>query len=123
VANADGADYFFRNQVLIKAGADVGQENGYGRTALHYAAMEGNLYASSLLVHAGAPVDAKDKAMVPDPLGGGLIVGATPAFHARLMRRNEWERVVALLDLYSDEPAPPPQDKGTKKGKKGKKKK
>ena len=31
--------------MLIKAGADVAQANDYGRTALHYAAMQGNYYA------------------------------------------------------------------------------
>jgi len=28
-----------------------------------------------------------------DPMGGGLIVGATAAFHAALWKKNEWEKV------------------------------
>ena len=57
-----GMNFLATNQiieVLIRAGADVAQVNDYGRTALHYAAMQGNYYACTVLVHAGAPVDAK----------------------------------------------------------------
>lgn len=123
-----GRNFIACNQIielLIKAGADVGQTNAYGRTALHYAAMEGNFYAASILVHAGAPVDAKDRTVIPDPVAGGIQNGANAAFHCRLMRKNEWEKVCQLLELYSDEPPPPvaeTKSKG-KKGKKGKKKK
>jgi hypothetical protein len=83
-----------------------------------------NARAGAVLVQAGAPVDAKDKTTVPDPLGGGTLVGATAAFHAALWKKNEWHKVVQLLQVYSDEP-PPPADEGSKgkKGKKGKKKK
>ena len=75
------------------------QLNDYGRTALHYAAMQGNYYACTVLVHAGAPVDAKDFTTIPDPMGGGLLVGASAAFHAALWKKNEWEKVVKL-DLF-----------------------
>eukprot|EP00293_Proteomonas_sulcata_P013057 CAMPEP_0184293370 /NCGR_PEP_ID=MMETSP1049-20130417/4819_1 /TAXON_ID=77928 /ORGANISM="Proteomonas sulcata, Strain CCMP704" /LENGTH=566 /DNA_ID=CAMNT_0026601333 /DNA_START=39 /DNA_END=1739 /DNA_ORIENTATION=- len=120
-----GMNFIATNQiveVLIKAGADVSQTNNYGRTALHYASMEGNFYAASVLVHAGAPVDAKDNTVVPDPLGEGVMTGANAAFHAKLMKKNEWSKIVSLLELYSDEPPPPPVET-KKKGKKGKKKK
>lgn len=76
-----GLNFIACNQIielLIKAGADVGQTNSYGRTALHYAAMEGNFYAVSILVHAGAPVDAKDRTVIPDPVAGGIQNGAQP---------------------------------------------
>ncbi len=73
-----GLNFIACNQIielLIKAGADVAQTNAYGRTALHYAAMEGNFYAASILVHAGAPVDAKDRTVIPDPIAGGIQNG------------------------------------------------
>jgi len=121
-----GRNFIACNQIielLIKAGADVGQVNSYGRTALHYAAMEGNFYAASILVHAGAPVDAKDRTLIPDPNGGGVLNGANAAFHCRLMKKNEWEKVVQLLELYSDEPPSPVAEEKKKGGKKKGKKK
>ena len=48
-----------------------------------------------------------DLTTIPDPMGGGLLVGASAAFHAALWKKNEWEKVVKLLQLYSDEPPPP----------------
>ncbi len=30
---------------------------------------------------------------IPDPMGGGLLVGASAAFHAALGKKNEWEKV------------------------------
>ena len=79
-----GLNFIACNQIielLIKAGADVGQTNQYGRTALHYAAMEGNFYAASILVHAGAPVDAKDRTIIPDPVSGGIQSGEQQTLH------------------------------------------
>ncbi len=54
-------------------------------------------------IHTGANVDAKDNMCVPDVVNGGLVKGATAAFHARAMKRNEWQKVVQLLELYSNE--------------------
>jgi len=109
-------------EILIKAGADVNQTNSYGKTALHYAAIEGNFYSASVLVHSGANVDCKDQVTVPDLINGGIIKGATPAFHAKLHKKNDWEKVVQLCEVYTNEPPPPKVEKAGK-GKKGKKKK
>jgi hypothetical protein len=146
--------YTYNMHTYNTSGADVSQINHYGRTALHYAAMEGNFYASSILVNSGtfavtlsvqvlreahgpalcvdnnlhtihtyihtsyityihtyihnthwtgANVDAKDNTTVPDMVNGGIVKGATAAFHARSMKPNEWEKVVKLLELYSNE--------------------
>mmetsp|Transcript_62703 Transcript_62703/g.150761 ORF Transcript_62703/g.150761 Transcript_62703/m.150761 type:complete len:698 (-) Transcript_62703:133-2226(-) len=119
-----GMNYIGCNQIieiLVKAGADVMQTNGYGRTPLHYAAMEGNFYAASVLVHSGADVDCKDNVTVPDLINGGVVKGASPSFHAKLHKKNDWEKVVQLLDLYTNELPPPKPEKAAKKGK-GKKK-
>lgn len=81
-----GTNFIACNQIieiLIKAGADVNQINSYGRTPLHYAAIEGNFYAASVLVHSGANVDSKDNVTVPDLVNGGVVKGASPSFHAR----------------------------------------
>lgn len=43
------------------------QTNSYGRTALHYAAMEGNLHVCTLLLASGASADARDNTLAPDP--------------------------------------------------------
>jgi hypothetical protein len=64
--------------VLIKAGADVTQVNDYGRTALHYAAMQGNYYACS----GGPPFDLVD----------GLVLRALP--HAQALC---WQRASPRL--------------------------
>lgn len=37
----------------------------------------------------------------------GSLAGANAAFHCRLMKKNEWEKVCRLLELYSDEPPSP----------------
>ena len=72
-------------QPLVDSGANASLTNKYGRTALHYAAMSGNLEACSILLSAGAEPDSKDRC------------GMTPLEHARLMKKGAWERVGDLL--------------------------
>ncbi|XP_046984024.1 uncharacterized protein LOC124554034 [Schistocerca americana] len=47
-------------RALIAAGADVVVRGRWGRTALHWAAVRGDVEAARLLVGAGAAVDARD---------------------------------------------------------------
>lgn len=43
---------------LLKGGADVGQEDSAGNTALHFAARAGKTDVVAVLFHAGADIDA-----------------------------------------------------------------
>src|SRR5512142_3016479 len=43
---------------MLKAGADVNQAEGDGMTALHYAALNGNVDLATMLLYAGANVRA-----------------------------------------------------------------
>ena len=47
-------------QFLIKNGIDINQKTSYGRTALHYAAMLGDLRAVQILLESGIDVNAID---------------------------------------------------------------
>ena len=47
-------------QFLIKNGIDINQKTGYGRTALHYAAMLGDLRTVQILLENGIDVNAID---------------------------------------------------------------
>ena len=104
-------------EVLLQARADVHAKNKYGRTALHYAAMEGNLSACRLLVEAGALPDEMD------------IHGFTPVQHAVLMKRADWDSCHDhLTQVMMTKPSDAGKENKTKgkkkgKGKKGKKKK
>ena len=101
---------------LLHARADVHMTNPYGRTALHYAAMEGNLSACRALVDAGA---------LPDQLDHH---GFTAVQHAVLMKRADWDHCHDFLtEIMVNKPSAEEllamTQKGKKKGKKGKKKK
>ena len=72
-------------KVLLEAKADVHHKNTYGRTALHYAAMEGNLSACHELLQAGSLPHEFDK------------LGFTPIQHSVLMKRADWNLCHDLL--------------------------
>ena len=81
---------------LIQMGADVDARDSWGRTALHYAAVSGNVPAVRLLVEAQADPDAADRA------------GITPlmilADRARTPAADEWaaQGIFVLLRAGAD---------------------
>ena len=98
---------------LVACGAEVDLANKYGRTALHYAAMEGSEGACSALLRAGANASIKDKD------------GKMPYEFAGLMKRGGWKECEVMLrgavPPHLLPPLPAKDEKG--KGAKGKKKK
>ena len=100
-------------ETLLRARADVHLKNTYGRTALHYAAMEGNLSACRLLVEHGS---------LPDELD---THGFTPVQHACLMKRADWDfchdfLIEVMVNKPSEEELAAMLGKKGQKGKKGK---
>mmetsp|Transcript_29945 Transcript_29945/g.46965 ORF Transcript_29945/g.46965 Transcript_29945/m.46965 type:complete len:99 (+) Transcript_29945:364-660(+) len=95
--------------------ADIGALNVYGRSPLHYAAMEGQFEACKLLVEAGADASQVDNHNM------------TPLKHALLMRKGEWDLVRQYLqkicpeDVDQDVAASSTKKKGGKGGAKKKK--
>ena len=97
---------------LLLARADVNLTNVYGRTALHYAAMEGNVSACRALVDAGA---------LPDQLDHH---GFTAVQHAVLMKRADWDHchdflTEVMVKKPSEEEMLARTQKSKRKGKKG----
>jgi hypothetical protein len=78
-------------QSLLLARADVHLKNKYGRTALHYAAMEGNVSICSLLIEARAHIADLDS------------YGMCPMQHASLMKKGCWKDVCHLLSGETSE--------------------
>ena len=78
---------------LLLARADVHLTNLYGRTALHYAAMEGNVSACRALVDAGA---------LPDELDHHGFIAVQ---HAVLMKRANWDHVDFLIEVIVKKPS------------------
>uniref|UniRef100_A0A7S0M7Q2 Uncharacterized protein n=1 Tax=Cryptomonas curvata TaxID=233186 RepID=A0A7S0M7Q2_9CRYP len=72
-------------QSLLLARAEVHLKNKYGRTALHYAAMEGNVSTCLLLIEARAHIADLDS------------YGMSPMQHASLMKKGCWKDVCHLL--------------------------
>ena len=73
---------------LIRHKADVHLKNIYGRTALHYAAMEGSVESCQVLIDAGAHATEQDRN------------GMTPLQHVLLMRKGCWEQARILLGSH-----------------------
>lgn len=72
---------------LIKEGSDLEAKNALGKTPLHCAATAGHADAVAVLLHHGADANAKTSN------------GKTPRFLAENgMRKNEWKKVIELLD-------------------------
>lgn len=95
---------------VVACGVEVNFANKYGRTALHYAAMEGSEGACNALLRAGADASIKDKD------------GKMPYEFAGLMKRGGWKECEVLLRrAVPSHLLPPPPAKEEKKGKKKKK--
>ncbi len=109
-------------RALLKQGADVNAAQGDGMTALHWAAMHGDLELADVLLYAGANVRATSRLGRQTPLhvasqnGAGAVVkaliargadvaaasstGATPLMLAA--QSGHVDAVTALLDAHAD---------------------
>jgi ankyrin repeat protein len=85
VARAAAQNDPARVRALLANGGNPNQLDEQSRTALHYAAMNGNLTIVAILIKAGAKLDAKDK------LGNTPLHGAAD--------RNQAEVVQLLLEV------------------------
>ena len=103
VKNVGSIDFL---DLLIRFGADVNKKNIYGRTPLHYAAMEGSVPTCLALLNAGAVAAVTDK------------YGMTPIQHALLMRRGMWIEVQSLLSGPMQQKEAPQHRKAHQKEKK-----
>ena len=90
---AAGGSCQAQTQHLLLARADVHLTNLYGRTALHYAAMEGIVSACRALVDAGA---------LPDELDHHGFIAVQ---HAVLMKRANWDHVDFLIEVIVKKPS------------------
>ena len=73
-------------RALLDKGADVSAAQGDGMTALHWAAMSGDLELAQMLVHAGANLKAATRIAAATPLLLAAENGHAASF-ARCSRR------------------------------------
>jgi ankyrin repeat protein len=71
-------------RALIAKGAEVNQSQGDGMTALHWAAMRNDVEAASLLIEAGAPLDAVTRLGEHTPLHVASQSGSAAVVRALL---------------------------------------
>ncbi|MCX6877442.1 MAG: ankyrin repeat domain-containing protein [Verrucomicrobia bacterium] len=90
VRNPDRAfDYLKIAELLLAGGVDLQARDCEGQTALHWAAISGNVEVLGLLISKGAEVDAKD-----------TLNGRTPLHHA--VNSADAKTVAILLDKGAD---------------------
>ena len=90
-------------EALIRAGAKVNQYDGTGKTPLHHAVENIHLDATSVLIKAGADVNAVDKKFVPKTsLGRALTVPSTSYRHP--IGKSRFGRTPLFTALRADFP-------------------